>query len=149
MLLRTFAGDAEVVHLLAPLAAAADEDRTSDPLDCADAARVQILVFALDQAGGSSNVAALQHSDELDAHDALDTPASIDDATADIADDDDGTIVGWDFVPTKRYVHVTIDKDVHQDTNEHAIALVYRKERPVTHGAGVSITSLGNAADAQ
>lgn len=156
MLLRTFANDVQIVPILAALAASADEDRASEILDCADVGRVQILFFSHDQAHGTTNSVSLQHDDELDAHGDMYGPIAVKNATTAIADDDDGNVFGCEFVPTRRYYQLLVDKDAHGDTNESAIALVYRKERPVTQADGatlgtgdVTIISLGDAADAE
>lgn len=125
--------------------ASANSDRTSEVIDCLDAAALRIVVHHAAVHDDATYAITLQHADAASNETTLTSGADVEGSSQTIGDDDN-VITYWDLVPTKRYYQVTFNKDATNACAESAVAYIYRKDRPVTHAGGTSGIGDGTAA---
>lgn len=126
--------------------ASAASDRTSEVIDCSNAAAVRIAVHHAAVHDSATYAITLQHSDAASDHTTLTSGADVLGSSQTIAGTDDDKVRYIDFVPTKRYYQVTFNKDGTNACAESAVAYLYMKDRPVTHAAGGTTIGEGTAA---
>lgn len=118
--------------------ASANSDRNSEVLDTLGAAAVRIIIHHATIAAGSVMNAYLTHADAASDETTLTSGADVLGSSQAVADDDDNTVHYIDFIPTKRFYQLVFNKDATNVAAESAIALLYMKNRPVTHAGGTS-----------
>ena len=126
--------------------ASANSDRTSEVIDCANAAAVRIVVHHAAVHDSATYTIKLQHADAASDQTTLTSGADVSTSSQTVGGTDDDKARYFDFYPTKRYYQVVFDKDATNACAESAIAYLYMKDRPVTHGAGGSTIGEGTAA---
>jgi hypothetical protein len=129
--------DVQIMPILTPLTADANSDRTSEVIDTKGYGRVCILYHCGPQHNSSVCNIFLQQADAASNETTLTSGADVLGSSQTIAGTDDGNVKYIEFIPTKRFYQLTVNKDATNATNEGAIALLYRAGiKPVTHAAG-------------
>lgn len=136
-MIRTISSDVQIMPILTALSADAATDRTSEVIDCAGYNRCCILFHCGPQHNSSVCDIFLQHADAASDQTTLTSGADVLGSSQTIAGTDDGNVKYIEFIPSKRFAQLTVNKDATNATNESAIALLYNAdESPVTHAAG-------------
>jgi hypothetical protein len=136
-LIRTVRTDMQIMPILTPLTADAAADRTSEVIDTKGYNRVCILYHCGPQHNSSVCAIFLQLADVASNETTLTSGADVLGSAQTVAGTDDGNVKYIEFVPTKRFYQLTVNKDGTNATNEGAVVLLYGAGvRPVTHAAG-------------
>lgn len=136
-MIRELTKDVQIMPILTPLTADASADRTSEVIDTKGYTRCCILYHCGPQHNSSVLAITLQHADAASDETTLTSGADVADSSQTVAGTDDGRVRYIEFIPTKRFYQLTVNKDASNATNEGAIALLYgADECPVTHAAG-------------
>lgn len=134
---RVLKSDVQIMPILTPLTADAADDRTSEVIDTKGYGRVCILYHCGPQHNSSVLAIFLQLADAASNETTLTSGADVLGSAQTVAGTDDGNLKYIEFIPTKRFYQLTVNKDGTNATNEGAVALLYRAGiRPVTHAAG-------------
>lgn len=121
-------------------------DRTSEVLDHKGFRKCLVVVHFGTIAAGAVTSMKLQHSDAASDENTLTSGVDVADSAQTIAADDDNEVKFLDFVSTKRFSQLVIDKDGANACAEAAVAYLYDPEiKPVTHAAGG--TTIGEGTD--
>lgn len=136
---RAFSRDVRIVKILNYTSANAD--RTSAVIDTLGYDGCAVVVdFAAIATNATTNI-YLTHSNVADDANTLNTAANVANSSQTVADDDDNQSFVIDFIPSKRYYQLTVNKDATNATAESAIAYLYKgKAAPVpAHGDGSGV----------
>lgn len=134
---RSFPTDIQIMPILTALSADAATDRTSEVIDTKGFSRVCVMYHCGPQHNSSVCNIYLQHADAASDQTTLTSGADVLGSSQTIAGTDDGNVKYIDFIPTKRFYQLTVNKDATNATNESAIAYLYNAATfPVTHAAG-------------
>jgi hypothetical protein len=145
--IKTVRTDMQVMPVLTALTADAAADRTSEVIDTKGYKRVCILYHCGPQHNSSVCNIFLQLADAASNETTLTSGADVLGSSQTIAGTDDGAVKYIEFVPTKRFYQLTVNKDATNATNESVIALLYNSSiSPVTHAAGGTGAGTGTGA---
>lgn len=140
--IRSLPKDVRIVPILSY--ASGTTDRTSEVMDHLGFDRCCIVVHFATIAAGGTNSIFLQHADAASNETTLTSGADVLTSLQTIVDSDDNNVKFMDFIPTKRYSQLNIDKDTANACAESAIAYLYQsKNVPVTLAAGTSTIGEG------
>lgn len=143
--LGVFSEDVKIVPILSYASAATD--RTSEVIDTKGFGRCVIPVHFAAIVTNSVCDIYLQNADAASNETTLTSGANVAGSSQTVADDADNKVFYIDFIPTKRFYQLVVNKDATNATAESAVAYLYHsKDRPVTHGAGTSTIGDGTAA---
>lgn len=135
--IRALTKDFRLVPILSYASGTAD--RTSEVIDHLGFHRCCILVGFGTIAAGGTNSIFLQHADAASNETTLTSGADVLTSLQTILDTDDNNWKFMDFIPSKRYSQLNIDKDTANACAEWAIAVLYNGENaPVTLAGGTS-----------
>lgn len=138
MNIKAFSTDIKIMPILTDIAAAS-ANRSSEVIDTLGYDGVCIVLHMGTIATGAATVASLLHADAASNETTLTSSGAVEGTSQTIADDDDGQAFVWDVIkPTKRYYQLFVDKDATNNSEESAIAYLYRckSTAPATHAAG-------------
>lgn len=138
------AQDAKIVPILTY--ANANADRASEVIDTAGFGRCMIAVHFGDIDASAVTNLYLQHADVADDENTLNSAGNVAGSSQTVAADDDNEIKYIDFIPTKRYLQLNVNKNAANPSAESAVAILYQAtDKPVTHAAGG--TTVGEGTD--
>lgn len=148
--MRQFSSDVKIVPILSPLAAEAATDRVSNVIDMEgyDSVCIAVHFGTIDDAGGGAYSLFLQHADAASDGTTLTSGADIAGSLQTVTGTSDDDVFYYDINDvTEKFLQLNVDKDTTNNTNESAIAYLYRSKSsaPVTH-ADSSGTSGGSGA---
>lgn len=144
---RGISSDVQIMPVLTALSADAATDRTSEVIDTKGFAKVCIIYHCGPQHNSSVCNIFLQHADVASNETTLTSGADVASSSQTIAGTDDGAVKYIEFVPTKRFYQLTVNKDATNATNESCVALLYgATKKPVTHAAGGTGAGTGTGA---
>lgn len=145
MPVQSFAKDVKIVPILSY--ASANSDRTSEVIDTLGFDKCTIVVHFATIATNAVTQMYLAHADAASDQNTLTSGANVATSAQSIADNDDNNVKYMEFIPTKRYYQLTMDKDATNACAESAIAYLYRAEKvPVTQATGNTTIGEGTGA---
>lgn len=143
--LGVFSEDVKIVPILSYVSA--NTDRSSEVIDTKGFGRCVIVLHMAAIVTNSVANAYLVSSDAASNETTLTSGANVAGSSQTIADDDDNQIFYFDFIPTKRFYILTMNKDATNAVAESAVAFLYHsKDRPVTQAGGTSTIGDGTGA---
>lgn len=141
----SFAKDVKIVPILSY--ASANSDRNSEVIDTAGYDKCTIVVHFATIAANAVTSMYLAHADAASDENTLTSGANVATSSQTIADNDDNKVKYMEFIPSKRYYQLTLDKDATNACAESAVAYLYRAEKvPTTHGTGNTTIGEGTGA---
>lgn len=145
MPVQSFAKDVKIVPILSY--ASANSDRNSEVIDTLGYDKCTIVVHFATIATNAVTSMYLQHADAASDENTLTSGANVATSSQTIADNDDNKVKYLEFIPTKRYAMLCLDKDASNACAESAIAYLYRAEKvPVTQATGNTTVGEGTGA---
>lgn len=145
MPVQSFAKDVKIVPILSY--ASANSDRNSEVIDTVGYDKCTIVVHFATIAANAVTSMYLTHADAASDENTLTSGANVATSSQSIADSDDNKVKYMEFVPSKRYYQLVMDKDASNACAESAIAYLYRADKvPVTHAGGTNTIGDGTGA---
>ena len=145
MPVQSFAKDVKIVPCLSYVSASTD--RNSEVIDTAGYDKCTIVVHFAAIATNAVTQMYLAHADAASDENTLTSGANVATSAQTIADSDDNKVKYMEFIPTKRYYQLTMDKDATNACAESAIAYLYRAQNvPVTQATGNTTIGEGTGA---
>jgi hypothetical protein len=134
--MRCLPTDVKFVPCITPVAGTADD--AGSVVDTKGFNRGCFVVHFGAIAAGAVTSIKVQQADAASNGTTLTSGADIEGSAQTVAADDDGNVFYYDFIPSERYVQLTIGKDGANSVLGGAICYLYNQsgQAPVTHGLG-------------